>query len=556
MAKLQTGSYGPKLKWQLQSEKASRALYSEFPTRKNSRLLPRSITVILKPAIMPLAEETTVLDPPRTVPIVIIGNGPSGICLSYMLSGYRPYLCPDAVHPNSILQSKLEEARHLSIPEQDLEYLSEGLEGRSSNPVAVLFDTLLHPNADFGYDDYPTVLQWKLESEHYIPHLVLGKGPPGGAWNDMEESMLTLSLGDWMELPGLKFKDWTLCNRRNSKNDRATPAEVASYYKHYVKLMGLKRNFIDNSYVTYVAKTYREPEESACEETTRILSEQAQHKQNHDYLKNWEIQGYRRAADGSREPFCLFAETVVLATGTFDAPARLEVNGEDLPYVAHSLTEFEAAVCKGKFRGTTDPVLIVGAGLTAADAVLCAHSHNIPVIHVFRRRLNDPNLIFKQLPKKLYPEYHRVYHMMCTQSYGTSSIHTKYTSFPEHCVLSFNPDMKCVLQSSSGLKKVFKISKALVLIGSHPNLFFLKEQGRSLGHHPNQPIACKGNPVEINPYTYEASKEPNLFALGPLVGDNFIRFLKGGALAITRCLEMRLKNKNQIDESASNNGVC
>ena len=70
----------------------------------------------------------------------------------------------------------------LSPSVQDLEYLSEGLEGRSSNPVAVLFDTLLHPDADFGYD-YPSVLHWKLEQHHYIPHLVLGKGPPGGAWH-------------------------------------------------------------------------------------------------------------------------------------------------------------------------------------------------------------------------------------------------------------------------------------------------------------------------------------------------------------------------------------
>lgn len=60
--------------------------------------------------------------------------------------------------------------------------MSEGLEGRSSNPVAVLFDTLLHPDADFGFD-YPSVLHWELEQQHYIPHMVLGKGPPGGAWH-------------------------------------------------------------------------------------------------------------------------------------------------------------------------------------------------------------------------------------------------------------------------------------------------------------------------------------------------------------------------------------
>ncbi|OWK04454.1 hypothetical protein Celaphus_00016448 [Cervus elaphus hippelaphus] len=98
-------------------------------------------------------------------------------------------------------------------PKNDLQYLSEGLEGRSSNPVAVLFDTLLHPDADFGYD-YPSVLHWKLEQHHYIPHLVLGKGPPGGAWHNMEGSMLTISFGNWMELPGLKFKDWVSSKRR------------------------------------------------------------------------------------------------------------------------------------------------------------------------------------------------------------------------------------------------------------------------------------------------------------------------------------------------------
>lgn len=65
---------------------------------------------------------------------------------------------------------------------QDLEYLSEGLEGRSRNPVAVLFDTLLHPNADFGYE-FPPVLQWRKDKQQHIPHLVLGRATPGGAWH-------------------------------------------------------------------------------------------------------------------------------------------------------------------------------------------------------------------------------------------------------------------------------------------------------------------------------------------------------------------------------------
>lgn len=46
------------------------------------------------------------------------GNGPSGICLSYLLSGYTPYLDPETIHPNPILYQKLQEAKHLPITEQ------------------------------------------------------------------------------------------------------------------------------------------------------------------------------------------------------------------------------------------------------------------------------------------------------------------------------------------------------------------------------------------------------------------------------------------------------
>uniref|UniRef100_A0A452HW03 Uncharacterized protein n=1 Tax=Gopherus agassizii TaxID=38772 RepID=A0A452HW03_9SAUR len=501
---------------------------------------------------MPLLEETTLTgDPLLTLPIVIIGNGPSGICLSYMLSGYRPYLSPEAVHPNPILHSKLEEARHLSIVDQDLEYLSEGLEGRSSNPVAVLFDTLLHPDADFGYD-YPPVLHWKLEQHHYIPHIVLGKGPPGGAWHTMEDSMLTISFGDWMELPGLKFKDWAASKRRSIKSNRVMPEEIACYYKQYVKVMGLQKNFRDNAYITSVSRLYREQADKDESQVSEDISAQHLQMAKEDVQtslikRNWEVRGYQSTADGSQVPFCLFAENVALATGTFDSPGRLQVEGEEFPFVFHSMSDFGAAISKGKLRGKVDPVLIVGAGLSAADAVLCAYNNNIPVIHVFRRRVTDPSLIFKQLPKQLYPEYHKVYHMMCTQSHAVdSNLHSAYTSFPEHRVLSFKPDMKCVLQSASGLKKIFKFSVALVLIGSHPNLFFLKDHGQGIGHNPNQPITCKGNPIEIDPYTYECTKEASLFALGPLVGDNFVRFLKGGALSIARCLATRQKKKHQL----------
>ncbi|XP_052002689.1 oxidative stress-induced growth inhibitor 2-like isoform X1 [Xyrauchen texanus] len=623
---------------------------------------------------MPLLEESSLpRDCTRTVPVVIIGNGPSGICLSYLLSGYTPYLDAMAVHPNPILFHKLQEAKQLPITEQDLEYLSEGLEGRSGNPVAVLFDTLLHPNADLGFE-YPSVLQWRLEKKHHIPHLVLGKATPGGAWHAMEGSMLTISLGLWMELPGVNYRDlspgkrryvlrmttanmmkiasismfqmslhkgypedlWVFLKHkrissnfykhvrssqidcvwdfyRGVSNDRATPEEISSYYKNYVKLMGLQKNFVDNTYVTSVHKLHRSHENSLGNEKGTVNGQMNGVKNGFDYcnmngtengqngvlngfsnesqnvMENnsrrgeigedededkrgkggvresiwvsqelsqglWEVRGYQQLHGDTHIPFSLFAENVVLATGASDSPVRLGVEGEDLPYVFHNVHDLGVAVsCHGNLGPTSDPVLIVGAGLSAADAVLCALNQRVSVLHAFRKRVDDPDLIFKQLPKTLYPEYHRVYHMMCSHAYPASpvanptasspSLFADYTSFPEHCVLSFQPDMHCMIRGFNGVLRALKVSMVLVLIGTYPNLFFVKEQGQYLGLDPSRPISCRQNPIDINPYTFECNAEPGLFAMGPLVGDNFVRFLKGGALGIASCLLRRLKQR-------------
>ncbi|KAL6458556.1 hypothetical protein MHYP_G00337860 [Metynnis hypsauchen] len=497
------------------------------------------------------------------LPVVIIGNGPSGICLSYLLSGYTPYLSPEGFHPNPVLHSKLSQNPHLSLFEQDLEYLCEGVEGRSSNPVAVLFDSLLLPDSDFGLD-YASPLEWRYDPERATPHLVLGKGPPGGAWHAMEGSMLTLSLADWMELPGLKLKDWMREKRRNVRNDRATPAEIASYYQHYVRQMGLERSFACGTTVTSV----------------RRVSLSSGHSV-------WKVQGLqRRAVEGEEQtdaeiPFSVWADNVVLATGTHDIPARLGVEGETLPFVCHSFWELEAAISSGRLDRASEPILVVGAGLTAADAILAAHHLNTPVYHAFRRSVADPALIFNQLPKLLYPEYHKVHQMMSQQQHqpgespagmvsqrlslprderaSSPCSYPGYLSFPKHRVVAFKPDGKCVLEGEGGRQTVLQVSMALVLIGAHPNLSFLPEQGRPLSLEPDEPVSCRRNPVDVDPYTYESVKEAGLYAMGPLVGENFVRFLKGGALAIVCDLARKQtmsRQKNVQERSAGHSLSC
>lgn len=59
--------------------------------------------------------------------------------------------------------------------------------------MALLFDTLQRPDTDFGVSA-ESVLTWRHEIDRAIPHLVLGKNPPGGAWHVCEPKPNCLDL--------------------------------------------------------------------------------------------------------------------------------------------------------------------------------------------------------------------------------------------------------------------------------------------------------------------------------------------------------------------------
>lgn len=69
-----------------------------------------------------------------------------------------------------------------------------------------------------------------------------------------------------------------------------------------------------------------------------------------------------------------------------------------------------------------------------------------------------------------------------------------------------------------------------------------KHNGVGFGEDPKKPIDCKSNPIAVNKYSYRIMHAPEgLYALGPLVGDNFVRYIPGGALAITSALHKAAK---------------
>ncbi|XP_070193518.1 oxidative stress-induced growth inhibitor 1-like isoform X2 [Littorina saxatilis] len=572
---------------------------------------------------------------------VFAGNGPSAISLSYLLHGHRPYFNGHA-HSNSMLTEKLHDSK-TSIVNQDLEFLSEGLEGRSPNPVALLWDSLVHPDADLGAEN-PSMLSWKHELDQAKSHVVLGKMKPGGAWQNMEGSMQTLSQNGWMELPDLPFRHWLAKRHRrlDFSSNRATTGDVRDYYEEYVEAMGLREHFKDYHTVTAVQKLFCTNSCADCE-SGEVEPCCQNIRQNHHFL--WEVRGYKTLApplrspresgtqetrgssigdgttssdeefgpeaadsdsgsrcsggsadkdlgevdvDGSalstsrssslgrksrksscsssssqdltntfgdlsleREEFCFVTPNVVLATGTYDIPNRLGVIGESSTSVIHSLCAFEQRLFDEDLTRTSAPICVVGAGLSAADAILMALEAGLPVIHVFRCGPSDPSLIFRKLPQSIYPEYHRVAMLMKGQV--TDEL---YQPYPRHRVVEISHEMvllkPCLSRPNPSRSPSphdndpsivsVDVSLTVIMIGSRPDLSFLPGGGRDLGVVPKWPIDSKHNPIDVDPFSYQSTHEQGLFAMGPLVADNFVRFGIGGALGIANHLSQAAEN--------------
>jgi len=121
-----------------------------------------------------------------------------------------------------------------------------------------------------------------------------------------------------------------------------------------------------------------------------------------------------------------------------------------------------------------------------------------------------------------------------------------YEAYPHHRVMHIASDShKVTIASPSGHQSVLQVSVMAVLIGSRPELSFLPpeyQDGQALAVDPDRPLDCRSNPLSVDLWTHRvAGVDAGLYAAGPLVGDNFVRFLLGGAVAITGDIYRRRK---------------
>ena len=229
----------------------------------------------------------------------------------------------------------------------------------------------------------------------------------------------------------------------------------------------------------------------------------------------------------------IFSKKLVLACGVSGQARLLGVPGEEYPFVTNHIPEFFRRVhlCqpnKEEVVPVLPAVVVVGGGLSAADAALRALRKGLKVIHVFHQNPNDQRLVFDRIPQHTYPDYSHFHNLV--KGKVTDDC---YICRSESQVCEFRKDKRTVsILNSAGLKEVWtNISFGEVFIGTDVDLGFLPNHLVSqLATNPHAPVNAKHNPVDVNQINFVCEGVSSLYAVASLTGDNFVRFGIGSAL--------------------------
>lgn len=285
----------------------------------------------------------------------------------------------------------------------------------------------MHPDADLGAHSQ-SKLKWRRDPSQAIDHVCLGRGIVGGVWNQLTSKQLqTVSMADWMELPNYPmatFRQQRRARRCRASNNheanagstdegsvRATYDEVRSYYIHYVKRNQLTNHFRNHCEVKSIDRVSVD---------APFYDDETEEIRMPEPL--WEIRGVH---EQTNEKFVIHAKYIVLATGMPQTITRpLGIIGEQASrsFTYTSLLEMEDLIIhKKRLTPKSKPLLVIGCGLTAIDVLLLCQQYSIPVLHVFRRAIDDHELVLNQLPANLFPEYERIRELI-RQSPATSTV--------------------------------------------------------------------------------------------------------------------------------------
>ncbi|KGO63351.1 hypothetical protein PEX1_050980 [Penicillium expansum] len=443
---------------------------------------------------------------------IIVGNGPSAMILSYILHGHIPFYSSNPPHPDHLLDAKLKAAPEILNADVNaltahfdasrLSYSTQAL------PVNVLLDTLVRPSVDVDEPGCISNIDWRPQPEKAVSHLVFGKSlKPGGQWTEdpwgANWDIQTLSYAAMLSLPGYSFADH---HKKTTGKDlpsytRPTRREIADYFAAY-------------------------PEAAHIDDAFRCGEE---------------LKGISRTATGfyvrSHDLHC---KRLVLASGIFS-----EILSPDP--VLRPLLETKPS--------TDVPLLVVGSGFSAADAIISA-SPNQKILHLYKWSPNDRPSPLRACHQQAYPEYAGVYRLMKRAALVAEAASTYqrpkyrraastpflesrnwedlYEGFPnvEATAVEVHGDLATItLRRKDGTVFSRTVCGLVYAAGRRGKLDYLNPELRCevLGQGNEDDPAVTGQTLRAKAIE-DLEVAPGVYIIGSLTGDSLVRFSYGGCV--------------------------
>lgn len=267
-------------------------------------------------------------------------------------------------HHDPLLHAKLSQRPNLLDLTPDLyAHFSSSLRySTQALPVNTLLDTLIRPNADTEANPQ-SCIEWRHEPGEAVTHVVLGNARrPGGQWAENPVSASwdigTLSYAEMLSLPGYSYADHYLVANGEPMPDFQRPSrtQVADYYAAYPAAVGISDTIHTSVQVADVSRTR---------------------------------DGFVIGSHGIR------CRHLVLASGIFS------VNIPPPPL----LTPLAS------LHSSTDPVLVIGSGFSAADVVLSTPP-NRKIVHIYNWDPEHRPSPLRGCHHQAYPDYAGIYRRM------------------------------------------------------------------------------------------------------------------------------------------------
>lgn len=206
------------------------------------------------------------------------------------------------------------------------------------------------------------------------------------------------------------------------------------------------------------------------------------------------------------------ADYVVVSTGYFDFPRKLDVPGEDLQHVKHYYDE--------PYLYAHQQIVIVGGGNSAVEAALSMYRHGVHV-----------SILVRKETMKKTAKYWLIPDLMNRIKEG------KIQAFYHHEVLKIEEKRIIAMDHQKGVKVEIPADFVFILTGYLPDVNFMKKAGIELQSTSLEPY--------FNPNTFETNV-PSLYVAGTVTAGTHTEkvFIENGRLHGKNIVEDILKKKN------------